>query len=67
MATLRDESPSLLLLTDLQRRGLPLEEFISCLERIGCQRALNEFRSASELVSNTLESSVPIFALELIQ
>jgi hypothetical protein len=47
MATLRDESPSLPLLTDLQRRGLPLEEFISCLERIGCQRALNEFRSAT--------------------
>lgn len=50
MATLKDESPSLLLLRDLQRRGLPLQEFIQCLQRIGCQRALNEFVSASEHV-----------------
>ena len=49
MATLTDDqSPSLLLLQDLKRRGLPLGEFISSLEKIGCQKALNEFIAASE-------------------
>ena len=50
MATVNDGSPSIHLLRDLQKKGLPLDAFISCLEKIGCQGALNEFVSASEKV-----------------
>ena len=48
MATVKDGSPSMLLVHDLRKRGLPLNAFITCLERIHCQRALNEFIPASE-------------------
>ena len=48
MATGKGGSPSLDLLRDLQKKRLPLDHFIACLERIGCRRAVNEFTAASE-------------------
>ena len=44
-----DLSPSIDVLHDLQRRDLSFNDFVTCLEKIGCQRALNVFREASEL------------------
>jgi hypothetical protein len=47
MATGKGGSPSLDLLRDLQKKRLPLDHFIACLERIGCRRAVNEFTAAT--------------------
>ena len=41
-AILKDRSPSLDVLNDLQAKGLSLADFTSCLDKIGCQRAINE-------------------------
>ena len=48
MVIVKGGSPSLDLLHDLQKKRLPLDHFVACLQRIGCQRALNEFTAASE-------------------
>ena len=48
VAVERDESPSIEVLHDLQKKGLLLSDFKYCLERIGCQGALNEFLPASK-------------------
>ena len=48
VAVERDESPSIEVLHDLQKKGLLLIDFKYCLERIGCQGALNEFLPASK-------------------
>ena len=43
---LKNESPSLKLLYDLQRKKLSLDVFVLCLEKIGCVGAQNVFRTA---------------------
>lgn len=45
-----DGSPSLLLLHDLQEKGLQFNTFMKCLQTIGCQGALNELTAASKVV-----------------
>ena len=41
-------SPSLLLLYDLREKGVKLEQFKQCLEKIRCDKALNLFLHGSE-------------------
>lgn len=46
----KDLSPSIDVLHDLQTKGLPFDALWTCLEKIGCQRALNVFQAASEYI-----------------
>ena len=46
---LKDRSPGLKLLKDLQGKKLSLDVFVSCLEKIECVGAQNVFRTAGEI------------------
>ena len=60
-ATEKNLSPSIDVLHDLQKKGLPLKEFARCLEKIGCQRALNVFGAVSELNCTCVRTCVCMF------
>lgn len=49
-------SPSLLLLYDLREKGVKLEQFKHCLEKIRCDKALNLFLHGSEFQRRIVKS-----------